>query len=387
VHVLHCHRSLTARVDEVCDGVHVHRRPTLRFGWSKELRRSRVYRSLHWHVGHAVRGPNYPRDRLLGRLNMAMSMYTEYRRLGQRFDAVEAAESGAMAMIVSLVGSEPLVMQLHCPPVLDLLGLGEAKSRDRMAGALDRVPIVRADVRTPPSKLLMDEMSDLGYLSGVDYTVIPLPFRPDPEPALRPADEAAPIILGVGRIEPSKGWHALIEAAGSLHDVPSFEIVIAGGDVPGAGGKGYHDRLTARARALGVPLRFLGFVPHEEMAAHYAAARVVAMPSVVLENFSVTGIEALASGRPLVTTPQLGYAEDIVAAGAAYAVPPNDTRAFAAALRDVLVDPAKAAAMGTRGREWVLRALDPQRIAAQREGAYAEAIERRSRRRLTRARR
>jgi glycosyltransferase involved in cell wall biosynthesis len=380
VHVLHLHRSVQAATDEVRDGVHVHRRPPMRFPWSRQLRRQRVFASLYWHVGHALRGSNYPRDRLLGRINGSLSAYIWSRRLGQQFDVMESAEIAAMALVVSLLGREPLVMQLHCPPVLDALGLGAVTPRDRLAGALDRIPIVRADVRTSPSKRLMTEMARLGYISGVDYTVIPLPFRPGPP--LPPASGTGPVILGVGRLEPVKGWHLLIEAAALLSDVPAVEVVLAGGDVPGAGGVGYRRRLEQRAADLGVRLRLLGFVPHEEVAEVYASARVVAMPSTVLENFSVTGIEALAAGRPLVTTPQLGYVDDIVEAGAACAVRPDDLAAFAAALRRYLVDPQLAAATGQRGRAWVLDHLDPGTIAEQREGAYEQAVERRSPRQL-----
>jgi glycosyltransferase involved in cell wall biosynthesis len=223
-------------------------------------------------------------------------------------------------------------------------------------------------------------MADLGYISGVDYTVIPLPFRPGP--SLPPADRTGPVILGVGRLEPVKGWHLLIEAVAKLTDVPDVELVLAGGDVPGAGGVGYRTTLERRADELGVRLRLLGFVPHDEVAEVYASARVVAMPSTVLENFSVTGIEALAAGRPLVTTPELGYVDEIVEAGAACAVRPEDVDAFAAALRRYLVDPQLAAETGARGRAWVLEHLDPAHIAEQRETAYRQAIERRSSRQL-----
>jgi glycosyltransferase involved in cell wall biosynthesis len=379
--VLHCYRGVSEDADEVLDGVQVHRRRTFHLPGTDRLRTLRTYAALKWHLGQILHGPHYPRDRLLGRLNGALSTYVAYRRLGLQFDAVETAEYGAASLLLSVMRSEPLVMQFHCPPVLDLIRSGAHGVRWRLAGAIERVPMRRADVRTSPSQLLIDEMADLGYLRDVDIDVIPLPFRADEVPSR--VAETAPVILGVGRIDPAKGWHRLIEAVGLLvDDVPGVKVVLVGGTVGSSNGDSYHDTLIRLAREWRVPLELVGSVPHDQMPQLYAGCRVVAITSD-FENFSMAGLEALSSGRPLVTTARLGYAREIEAAGAASVVAEHDAVGYANALRPLLLDAGAAAEMGGRGRAWVVDRLDPARIAALREEAYRAAARRHGRRTIS----
>jgi glycogen synthase len=369
VHVLHCHRGISRDVDETIDGVVVHRRRTLRSPWGPVLRKNRIMASLEWHLTVFLRGPHYPRDRFFGRLNLAASAYLAYRSLHEEFDVIEVTETGAMALVLSLRPRPPLVMQLHAPPVIDHLIMGELRWRDRLAGAMDRVAITRADIRTSPSQMLIDVIRSEGLVPDLDAVVVPLAYSPRPEPGLL-AGEAPPVVLGVGRIEPSKRWAFLVEAAGLLvGDVPGLQVVIAGGIQPGPAGSEHARELLTRAEALSVDLRLLGAVDHAAMTDIYEGARVLAITSV-FENFSMCGVEALARGRPIVCNDRLGYGADLQASGAAIAYPLDDAAACARALHALLGDPALATTMGQRGRRWVESVLDPRRVARIRESIY-----------------
>lgn len=66
-------------------------------------------------------------------------------------------------------------------------------------------------------------------------------------------------------------------------------------------------------------------------------------------------VEALASGLPVIATAVSGTKQVMVHAETGLLVPPTDAPALAAAIVQILSDPAGAAAMGRRGRQRVER--------------------------------
>jgi glycosyltransferase involved in cell wall biosynthesis len=81
---------------------------------------------------------------------------------------------------------------------------------------------------------------------------------------------------------------------------------------------------------------------------------IVACDAVVLlsraEALPITILEAMALGRPVVTSDVGGAGEAVVDGETGLVVPPGDTEAAAAALEKLAADPVAAQAMGERGR-------------------------------------
>ena len=78
------------------------------------------------------------------------------------------------------------------------------------------------------------------------------------------------------------------------------------------GGKGHREAaLRAEAAALGLDahVRFLGFVADDDLPALYRAADLNLVPTVALEGFGLTTVEALAAGTPSMVTPVGGLPE------------------------------------------------------------------------------
>lgn len=96
-----------------------------------------------------------------------------------------------------------------------------------------------------------------------------------------------------------------------------------------------------------------GLLPHAEALGWIRRAAVVTLPCRVApdgdqDGLPVVLLEALAAGRPVVTTP-VGGIPEVVDAAVGWLVPPEDPNALAAALAEALADPAAAAARGARG--------------------------------------
>lgn len=136
----------------------------------------------------------------------------------------------------------------------------------------------------------------------------------------------------VGVLEPRKNIPTLIEAyAQVITKFPDVPLVIAGK-------KGWmYDEVFQRVTELGLRehVRFLGYVPDEDLPALYNGARVFVYPSSY-EGFGLPVLEALQCGTPVVTTNVSSMPE--VAGEAALLVPPRDSHALAEMLCAALAD-------------------------------------------------
>jgi glycosyltransferase involved in cell wall biosynthesis len=147
-------------------------------------------------------------------------------------------------------------------------------------------------------------------------------------------------VLAVGAHRPHKNFPVLVSALAGLPE--ELSLVVVGQGDPRF--RGQPEALAALAAELGVAARVL-LVPEvadDLLPAVYRAAALVAFPSVA-EGYGLPALEALAAGVPLVVSDIPVLTE--VCGDAAVRVPPDDPAAWAAAITEVLADPA-----GTRER-------------------------------------
>lgn len=112
-------------------------------------------------------------------------------------------------------------------------------------------------------------------------------------------------VYTVGRIAHNKGIDLLIESLPHLrHMIPDARLILAVGANSEQDKKMIAD-LQKRAKELGLDnkkdIQWRGYVPDDQMANHYRAGAVFALPSRY-EPFGMTAIEAMACGTPTVVT-------------------------------------------------------------------------------------
>jgi glycosyltransferase involved in cell wall biosynthesis len=205
----------------------------------------------------------------------------------------------------------------------------------------------------------------------------PVRFSPDPE-ARRGG------VLFVGRLTPHKGVDRLIEA---LPEDAELRVVGSTGHDDNPPERDYPQllrRLAARRR-----VEFVDVVPDVDLPTLYRGARVFALPSVqvtcygreiaVSELLGLAGIEAMASGIPVVAS-RLGGLPEVVEHGVTgFLVEPGNTAELQERLVQVLGDRRLAERLGRNARERFLERFTWDACAERCLAAYSELLDTRAR--------
>jgi glycosyltransferase involved in cell wall biosynthesis len=152
-----------------------------------------------------------------------------------------------------------------------------------------------------------------------------------------------PYILFLGGISPLKNIGNLLRAFALLARTHDVDLVLAGFK------RWSFERELAPIAELGLEgrVKYVGYVPDEDLAALYSAAECLTLPSWY-EGFGIPIVEAMACGCPVVTSSGRHAAPE-TAGGAAILVDPADPAAIAAGLARVLDDPALRAELVAKG--------------------------------------
>jgi L-malate glycosyltransferase len=151
-------------------------------------------------------------------------------------------------------------------------------------------------------------------------------------------------VLCVSRLIERKGIEYLLRAMAELRGAPCT-LTLAG-----TGNLESHLRALCQTLGIGDAVRFLGFVPHEQIVPVYQEHDVFVLPSLN-EGMSNTVLEAMACGMPVLMT-NTGGASELIEDGAnGYLFEARSPKAVADKLRRYLGDPSLAAAHGARARQ------------------------------------
>jgi glycosyltransferase involved in cell wall biosynthesis len=152
-----------------------------------------------------------------------------------------------------------------------------------------------------------------------------------------------PYILSVGSLEPGKNRARLIRA---LHELRGEGVAHQLAVVGQPAWKHEHEASLVEQLGMERQVRFLGYVPEEDMPALYNAASIFAFPSLY-EGFGLPVIEAMACGVPVLTSNVSATAE--VAGDAALLVDPRSTAEIRDGLARLIADADLRETLARRG--------------------------------------
>jgi len=281
--------------------------------------------------------------------------------------------SGWAALTAALPLGVPVAQTFHALGVVKQRHQGADDTSPEQRTAIEHTLMTRADLVLATCTDEVQELTRLGATArvrvvpcGVDLTR----FWPE-----GPAEDRTPgrhRIVVVGRLVPRKG---VGDALAALAELPDAELVVAGG--PEAAHLDEDPeavRLRGLARRLGVADRvdWRGRVRREELPALLRSADLVVC-APWYEPFGIVPLEAMGCGVPVVATAVGGLLDTVVDGVTGLQVPPQRPDLLARALRDLLADPQRRAAMGAAATRRA-RLYSWRRIAAATLGAYEEVL-------------
>jgi glycosyltransferase involved in cell wall biosynthesis len=117
------------------------------------------------------------------------------------------------------------------------------------------------------------------------------------------------------------------------------------------------EEVRAVLAPLGGRVRFSGALSEAAIAVHLRDADLFVWPAIN-EAFGMALVEAQASGLAVVAGASGGVGDTVADGVTGLLTPPGDTAAFAAAVRSLIADPARCAALGRAGRQKTERGHD-----------------------------
>jgi glycosyltransferase involved in cell wall biosynthesis len=201
--------------------------------------------------------------------------------------------------------------------------------------------------------------------NGIDVGVVPgCDIRARVRRELGIADNA--IVVGtIARLDPVKDLHTLIRAVGRQGPQRAPMVLLVIGD----GSERAQLEASAREVGHGSSVRFLG---HREDARDLLAACDLYANSSISEGISLTILEAMAAGLPVVAT-RVGGTPEIVDATCGRLVPSRDPDALASTLAALAADGALRRLLGGKARTRVEQRFTLDRMIREYRDAYYAA--------------
>jgi glycosyltransferase involved in cell wall biosynthesis len=180
------------------------------------------------------------------------------------------------------------------------------------------------------------------------------------------------VLLNVGRVSPAKGiLYAVRAMPFILREHPTAHLVLVGETTDARWVE--HLKEEARARGVAERVHFLG--ARRDVVRYLRGCDLFVFPSLY-EGLGIALVEAMAAGRACVAA-KTGPIPEVVTDGVdGWLVPPGDAEALAAAVCELLADPARREALGRAAEASALARFRPQAAADALARVYESVVAR-----------
>ncbi len=224
------------------------------------------------------------------------------------------------------------------------------------------------------SSFLRDREIERGHTAPFRYVIsrgIDFPLADD----VQRERTQPPVFFTAARIDPTKGIHIVVAAAGLLlRKRPELAWKIELGGVSNR--PVYQAELDAQIKREGVGerIRFLGLLQRSQVTERMKSATAFIFSSVYGEPFSSTIIESMACGTPLIGADDGSILEVVEPGVSALVYRKQEPAELAAHMERVLDDPALAQRVAASGVETVRQRYTLDRILDQTEQTFATVL-------------
>ncbi len=181
-----------------------------------------------------------------------------------------------------------------------------------------------------------------------------------------------PVAISVARLSPEKDFPTLLQATAIVvRSVPDFKLMMIGNGAERA-------KLEALTKSLGIQTNVV-FLGERSDVPELLAQAGFFVSSSKSEGISLTILEAMAVGLPVVTTRVGGNPEIILEGQTGYLVPDQNPEALATAMLRMLAQRDQWPAMGQLGRQRVEQQFEIRTMIRQYEELYTEVLGSRTR--------
>ncbi|MHA1216476.1 MAG: glycosyltransferase family 4 protein [Candidatus Thorarchaeota archaeon] len=182
------------------------------------------------------------------------------------------------------------------------------------------------------------------------------------------------VVLCARRFTHKNGLHTYLDALESIpNETISKCVFLFAGNKPSQDGH-YGQEISARISSLSsrADIHLLGPVPNDTMPQVCGVADIGVLPSLK-EATSITGLEAMAAGLPIVGTDVGGIPEIVEHGGNGLLCPPEDAASLVTNLSRLINDPDLRVEMGLQGRRRAEQEFSWKKIAEQFVQIYRRA--------------
>ncbi len=200
-----------------------------------------------------------------------------------------------------------------------------------------------SDIYIGPSKIMTHYLKKIFPPLKVRY----IPYFIKDSWKFHPIKKSKYNLLFVGRFSESKGINVLIKAVSIIkQSIPRVKLLVIG-----QGENFIELNKSVKSLSLKDNVLFLGQISNDKLMPFYHKANVFIMPSILVEQFGIGGIESLACGTPVVGSNIGGIPEWCIPGRTGFLAEPGDEKSLAENIISILIDQNLSKSLAENGRK------------------------------------